>query len=219
MGLEIKVVLDLLLAAACGAALGLEREIQRKPAGLRTNMLIGLGAALFTYCSQSLFSLDGQRGDPARIAAQIVVGIGFIGAGTIMRHNDQVTGLTSAATVWVVAAIGILAGAHRPLMAICGTAIALVILHLLTYVECMIVAQILNCRAELVGRDRDGLLSEIEGRFRGQRIVVQDLSHAERPDGRMDIKVQYHTTRRRHARMQQQLATVAGLEEVRTRVL
>jgi putative Mg2+ transporter-C (MgtC) family protein len=101
------------MAVVLGGAIGLEREIAGKPAGLRTNILICLGAALLTDVSIGLVTgPDGQRlGDPSRLAAQIVTGIGFLGAGTIMQARGTITGLTSAATIWVVAAIGITIGA------------------------------------------------------------------------------------------------------------
>jgi putative Mg2+ transporter-C (MgtC) family protein len=101
------------MAILLGGAVGLERELKGKPAGLRTNILICVGAALLTDVSIGLATTaDGARvGDPARLAAQIVSGVGFLGAGTIMQGQGMVTGLTSAATIWVVAAIGIAVGA------------------------------------------------------------------------------------------------------------
>ena len=94
-----------------GGAIGLEREIAGKPAGLRTNILICVGAALITDVSIRITTIPERLGDPSRLAAMIVSGIGFIGAGTIMQARGTVTGLTSAATIWVVAAIGITIGA------------------------------------------------------------------------------------------------------------
>ena len=96
-----------------GGAIGLEREIKGKPTGLRTNILICVGSALLSDISVRIGILgDGSRiGDPGRIAAQIVSGIGFLGAGAIMQSRGTVTGLTSAATIWVVAALGIAVGA------------------------------------------------------------------------------------------------------------
>lgn len=102
----------LVLAVILGGAIGLERELKAKPAGLRTNILICLGATLITHVSVTIGVQNGMRvGDPARLAAQIVSGVGFLGAGTIMQGSGMVTGLTSAATIWVVAAIGIAVGA------------------------------------------------------------------------------------------------------------
>ena len=110
--LRFDLLLKLMLAVVLGGAIGLEREIKAKPAGLRTNILICVGAALLSDVSIRIGLIGGERvGDPARIAAQIVSGIGFIGAGTIMQGGGTITGLTSAATIWVVAAIGIAIGA------------------------------------------------------------------------------------------------------------
>lgn len=110
--LRVDLLVKLSLAVMLGGIIGFEREIAGKPAGLRTNILICIGAALLMDVSTRIGIIDGQRvGDPARIAAQIVSGVGFLGAGTIMQSQGMVTGLTSAATIWVVAAIGMTVGA------------------------------------------------------------------------------------------------------------
>jgi putative Mg2+ transporter-C (MgtC) family protein len=120
-----------------GGAIGLEREIKGKPAGLRTNILICVGAALLTDVSIRIgIAENGQRvGDPARLAAQIVSGIGFIGAGTIMQGGGTVTGLTSAATIWVVASIGIAIGAGFYLEAAGTGVLVMIVLAFLTRLE------------------------------------------------------------------------------------
>jgi uncharacterized membrane protein YhiD involved in acid resistance len=110
MGIDLVFAVRLLIATGLGGLIGLQRELSGKPAGLRTNMLICLGAALVTHVSLALPARLGI-GDPARIAAQIITGIGFLGAGTIMRSRHAVHGLTSAATIWVVAAVGLAVGA------------------------------------------------------------------------------------------------------------
>ena len=112
--------LRVLIAALLGAVLGLEREWRGKEAGLRTNTLIAIGAALFTVMSMQF------GGDPGRLAAQIVTGVGFLGAGAIMRTGANVQGLTTAALIWVNAAIGVAAGAGRIRLAALCTAITLV---------------------------------------------------------------------------------------------
>jgi putative Mg2+ transporter-C (MgtC) family protein len=104
---DTELIQRLLLAVVLGGLIGAEREIQRKSAGFRTNILIALGSALFTISS---LTIAPNVGDPTRIAAQIVTGIGFLGAGTILRNRDGVHGLTTAATVWVNAALGVTAG-------------------------------------------------------------------------------------------------------------
>lgn len=100
-------VIVTVLAIACGAIIGVERGKRQKPAGLRTMMLICLGASIFTQAS---LMMAGDRADPGRIAAQVVTGIGFLGAGAIIHGRGTVTGFTTAAAIWVVAAIGIVLG-------------------------------------------------------------------------------------------------------------
>jgi putative Mg2+ transporter-C (MgtC) family protein len=106
-----EVLLRLAIAVALCGAIGLERESRDQVAGLRTHILVGVGAALFTLVSAYGFSEFGTARDPTRIAAQIVSGIGFLGAGAILRQGFNVRGLTTAATLWVVAAIGMACGA------------------------------------------------------------------------------------------------------------
>ena len=130
--LRLDLLLKLALAVVLGGVIGLEREIAGKPAGLRTNILICVGAALLTDVSvqitMGIYPGAPRLGDPSRIAAQIVSGIGFIGAGTIMQARGTVTGLTSAATIWVVAAIGVTIGAGQYLEAVgAGLLVALVL--------------------------------------------------------------------------------------------
>jgi putative Mg2+ transporter-C (MgtC) family protein len=119
--------LRLLLAALLGAVIGFQREKSGKEAGLRTNMLICLGSALFTVIS--LYGFSGS--DPARVAAGIATGIGFIGAGVILhRSGGAVIGLTSAATIWTVAGIGMAAGVGLYIVSVAATVLTLVILLL-----------------------------------------------------------------------------------------
>ncbi len=124
----------LLVAAVLGAAVGLERELREREAGLRTHLLVCMGSALFTLVSAYGFNdflVNGGnvvRADPTRIAAQIVTGIGFLGAGAIIRQGLSVRGLTTAATLWLVAGIGMACGAGYYVPALIGTAIALVTL-------------------------------------------------------------------------------------------
>lgn len=127
----------LALAVVMGGAIGLERQIAGKASGLRTNILICLGSALIMDLSMNLgTSLGGDRvGDPGRIAAQVVTGIGFIGAGTIMQARGAITGLTSAATIWMVAAIGLTVGAGFYVEALGATALAVLVLAGLGRVE------------------------------------------------------------------------------------
>ena len=128
MGTEVEMVLRLLPAIALGAIIGYQREKKGKPAGLRTHILICVGAALFTVASIYGF---GATGDAAKVAAGVVAGIGFIGAGAIIRREGGVVeGLTTAATIWAVAAIGLAAGAGMYIVSAVTTAILLIVLFL-----------------------------------------------------------------------------------------
>jgi putative Mg2+ transporter-C (MgtC) family protein len=133
MGLQIELGLRLTAGLVLGAIIGFERELHRQPAGFRTHSLVALGAALFTIVSAYAFT--GPMVDPTRIAAQIVSGIGFIGAGTILQYRGNIRGLTTAASLWSVAAIGTAAGAGLVALAIIGTILILVVLALLDRVE------------------------------------------------------------------------------------
>ncbi|MFA5078210.1 MAG: MgtC/SapB family protein [Dehalococcoidia bacterium] len=127
MSPELEAGLRLLLAAALGGAIGFQRERAGKPAGLRTHMLICLGSALFTVVSVLGFT---GNVDPARIAAGVVTGIGFIGAGVIFRgmRGDKVMGITTAASIWVTAAIGIAAGVGLYIIAVATALITVLVL-------------------------------------------------------------------------------------------
>jgi putative Mg2+ transporter-C (MgtC) family protein len=118
-------LLPALLALLLSALIGIEREFRAKSAGLRTHTLVGLGSAVFMLVSKygfgDLLEFEGVSVDPARIAAQVVSGIGFIGGGLIFVRRDIVRGLTTAATVWVAAAVGMAAGAGLPLLAVAAT--------------------------------------------------------------------------------------------------
>lgn len=128
MGTEVEMILRLLLATALGAAIGYQRERAGKQIGLRTHILICVGAALFTVASIYGF---GATGEAARVAAGVVVGVGFLGAGAIIRGGEGiVAGLTSAATIWAVAGIGLAAGAGLYLISAVTTAIVLIVLFL-----------------------------------------------------------------------------------------
>jgi putative Mg2+ transporter-C (MgtC) family protein len=142
--MDFDIYLRVLAALGLGVAIGLEREISHKYAGLRTNILVCLGACMFTVISIEGFPLimgggnvmggvdpsftPGAVRDTARVAAQIVTGIGFIGGGTVLRHGTSVHGLTTAATLWMAAAIGMACGAGMYVFAAFSTLIAIVVL-------------------------------------------------------------------------------------------
>ena len=123
---EIEIAVRLLLAAIFGLAVGYERRSADKPAGLRTLSLVCLGSAMFTIISAFGF----ETADQSRVAAQIVTGVGFLGAGTILRSGVTISGLTTAATIWATAAIGMAVGSGLYIASVSGTVLILVILYL-----------------------------------------------------------------------------------------
>jgi len=126
----VEAILRFLLAVALGAAIGFQRERAGKAAGLRTHILVGSGAALFTLVS--IYGFLGATVDISRVAAGVVVGVGFIGAGVILRgaREEEVAGLTTAATIWVTAGIGLAAGAGMYLLSVIATVVIIGILLL-----------------------------------------------------------------------------------------
>ncbi|MCL5269162.1 MAG: MgtC/SapB family protein [bacterium] len=202
----------LILAAACGAVLGIEREVQRKPAGLRTNMLICLGAALFTYCS---INLTQNTGDPSRIAAQIVTGIGFLGAGTIMHNRtNTVKGLTSAATVWVVAALGILIGSGHYRHGVSATLLSLVILTLIRRLEILFRPKGVRFNLHLLAADDDQILHDIRQAFRRCRIAPTAFEGSPAAGDKIDLRVRFQVRPARRRELLDQLALIPGIERI-----
>ena len=137
METEWDLIVRLCVAGLCGTVIGLDREYRVKDAGFRTHFLVALGSALMMIVSQYGFegflaTHDGLRLDPSRIAAQVVSGIGFIGAGTIIIHRQLVRGLTTAASLWATAGIGLAAGGHMYIVAGAATVLTLFGLEVLT---------------------------------------------------------------------------------------
>jgi putative Mg2+ transporter-C (MgtC) family protein len=160
-----QVFLRLLVALGCGAVIGLERERGDRPAGFRTTILVTMGASLFTALSLSAF----EGSDPARVAAQVVVGIGFLGAGVIILYGGTVIrGITTAASLWASAAVGMAAGAGRFAVAGVSTALIFVTLSLFYLVEELLISRISSRQYYLKVR--------AEGKAEGTRELLRWLS-------------------------------------------
>ena len=176
----------LVLAAVLGGIVGFEREASGKPAGFRTNLLICLGAALITEVSIEVArdaSLPGGwRSDPGRIAAQIVSGIGFLGAGTIMQTRGSVIGLTTAATMWVVAGIGIAVGAGAYAIALAGAVITLLALRTLSQLDDRLLSHRWTDRMLHVELKQGAAVSEIEKVLAATGMQTQLLELERRED-------------------------------------
>lgn len=162
-----EIIIKLMLSVVIGGAIGFEREIGNRPAGLRTHILVSVGAALIMLVSK--YGFEGEN-DPARLAAQVVSGIGFLGAGTILRTGNTVQGLTTAATLWVCAGLGLAIGSGFYFGAIVSTILVLISLITLTRVENYIYIKKKRI-FKIVARERAGLIGDI-GTFLGENNIV-----------------------------------------------
>jgi putative Mg2+ transporter-C (MgtC) family protein len=177
----------LLLAAILGGIIGLERQLRHRPAGLRTNMFICFGAAMFTVLSRQL---AGVESDSARIAAQIIPGIGFIGAGSILHAKASVQGLTTASTLFVVAGVGMAAGGGLYLTACFATIIILISLVVLGRMEVAFSLKLFTTTYEVTGRSVDAMICEVNRILDSEQLTMHSMhiAHAE-PDFRVVISV------------------------------
>lgn len=155
------------MAFVCGSIIGLEREIHRKAAGIRTNVMICMGATIFTLAGELITIMAGSSAgmDLTRIPGQIIVGMGFIGAGTIMQAKGQVTGLTSAATMWVMAGIGVIIGIGFPLLGLIITILVLFLLVVLGKGVHLFLGKCKMTRVTLSFRDLPETWSQLEDIF------------------------------------------------------
>lgn len=175
MGIHIdpSIVYRLLLAVALGAAVGVERELRHKPAGLRTIMFMCFGSALFTILSDEVAHAYG--GDHTRIAAQLIPGIGFIGAGSIIHARGSVTGLTTAATIFVMASIGMAAGSGLYSVAIFSTLVILLSLSVLGFAERRVAPKSAVMTYRMTSPDLEHLLNAVNQVLAEEHLEMQRL--------------------------------------------
>jgi putative Mg2+ transporter-C (MgtC) family protein len=202
----------LLLAAFLGGLIGLEREAKHRPAGLRTNLFICMGAAMFTLLSDEL---AGQHtGDHTRIAAQIIPGIGFIGAGSIIHaRGDLITGITSAATLFVVASVGMAVGGGEYITAVFATGLVLGVLSLLGLIERFLNLKVtLHCY-EVTGPTAEELTIQVNGALEPIHAVMQNVQIAPTPR-HVRLRFELEGTRRMQARVLAKLHESGAFESV-----
>ena len=177
---RLELMLQVGLATLLGGAIGLERELGGKPAGLRTNILICIGSVLYTHLSIAMLSAiaggGGTGTDPTRVAGQIVTGVGFIGAGTILHARGAVVGLTSAATIWVVAAIGVALGSGYYLEGIATTLVVLVVLAGLGRVETLVERQAMRSTITIHAHPGPTVLEDLEGLVRRAGLEISAVA-------------------------------------------
>lgn len=210
----------MLLAALLGGLIGLERELSSKPAGLRTNMLICVGAALFTELSILIAVAHNEQvmagaivapADPGRIAAQIVTGIGFLGAGTILQSRGSIVGLTTAATIWVVAAIGMAAGARAYGVAIVATVLVAVVLGILGRVAESLTWRIGRKRYSIDIDPEPETLRSLEALFTRAGLRIRTTS-IERSPGKYKVEYELQGPRRAHGDLPGRLLEHPGVQ-------
>lgn len=171
-----EIIKRLVLSAVLGGLIGAEREVSNRPAGLRTHILVTLGSTLIMLISMDAFYYGGNvpLGDPARIAAQVVSGIGFLGAGTIMRTGNNIVGLTTAASLWVSAGIGLAIGSGYYVGAIVTSGIVLLTLMSLGVLEKRAIRKKYRI-IEVAGVNRPGLIGNIGTLFGKHNISIRNI--------------------------------------------
>lgn len=176
---EGEIVLRLLLAALLGACVGLERELRNQPAGLRTHIILALGATLAMCISINLameFRPYAPNGDPARLAAQVISGIGFLGAGAILRYGTSVRGLTTATSLWTIAIVGLGVGAGHYFSAIATSILLLVALIVLDEIEKRFTQGSTIKLVSLKALDRPQLVDELKRELTEHDIEVKSIN-------------------------------------------
>ena len=185
---EVQIILRILVGAALGAVVGYERERQDQPAGLRTHMILVIGATLAMVLSVNLgylFARPGTPADPARLAAQVISGIGFLGAGAILRYGFTVKGLTTATSLWTMAIVGMAVGAGYYLVGVVTTALMLVVLALLNVIENRFVRTSVSRYISIEANYHKGLVKSV-------RHIVQEFS-----DDLVSLNIQKHVKDKR----------------------
>ncbi len=183
--MELEYIIRLLIAAGVGSIIGIEREYRDKSAGFRTMILIAVGAALFTIISYEIGTRAGS--DPARIASSIVSGIGFLGAGVIIKDGAKIRGLTTASTIWLTAALGMGIGAGYTAITVAAACIIMFALLALPYIEHWIDGLSMFHRYEIVFSKKDET-QEIISRCDNQNLYVFDWSRS-KVDGQVVLAV------------------------------
>ena len=217
LGEQLDISVRLILASLFGAAIGLERELHAHPAGMRTHLLVSLGSAAFTVLSifffEMPFSPNGAAPtDPSRIAAQIVSGIGFLGAGAILKYGSSVRGLTTAASLWATAAVGMAAGAGAWVVALMTTVLIVLSLGPLNWLIARFQIRQQHIFRLRILAGRLEALGEISRALGGHRIEMAGVSTQRLGKGRYEIELDL----RPPAGMKQEtlIASISSLPDV-----
>ncbi len=209
---------SLAVAFVLSSLIGFERELRQKGAGLRTHTLVGVGAALFTLAGRYGFGGEDVGIDPTRIAAQVVTGIGFIGAGVIFMRRDGVRGLTTAASIWLTAAVGLAAGAGLWMLAAAATAIHVFVAFVYTpLVRRLPTSQYSLTSFRVTYRDGEGVLRDVLAATTDLGYVVSNVQVDRLDDDRNIVSVSLDAEGRRHSQeLVDALQQLQGVVEVRS---
>lgn len=201
----------LLLSAVLGCAVGVDREYHHRPSGVRTNVLICFGAAMFTFLSAVIAGDNSpNRG---QIASNIVQGIGFLGAGLILHNRDRVSGLTSAATVWAVASIGMACGAGLYVPAVFATVVVIVVLELIGVLEYNVGLKLYSVTYEARGKDAGQITAAILQIMDSENRRIDDLQN--QPVGDLQrLSFDVSANRRMHRRLFAELKACSAVSDV-----
>jgi putative Mg2+ transporter-C (MgtC) family protein len=216
--MDVSGIWSLAIAFALSSVIGLERELRQKSAGLRTHTLVGVGAALFTLAGRYGFGGEDAGIDATRIASQVVTGIGFIGAGVIFMRRDGVRGLTTAATIWLTAAVGLAAGAGLWALAAVATAMHLVVAFLYTPLVRRLPTSSYSLTSFQVSyRDGQGVLRDVLAETTELGYVVSNVQVERLDDDRQIVAVSMDAEGRRHPQeLVDALQQLQGVVEVRS---
>lgn len=207
------------MAFLCGGIVGLERELKNKPAGLKTNILICLGSAIFTATSVLISNANGQGGapgDPSRVAAQIVSGIGFLGGGVIIQARGTIVGLTTAATIWVVSALGVLIGLGYHNVAIFVSGFVILVLVSVSWFEDRVLGRSLTFATEILTDDASGESRHAINVLLVQHdLVLENFEIASRGGNENVMQISYAGHRRDQKKFNLALWGTPGVKEIR----
>ncbi len=206
-------IMRLAMALLVGGVVGLEREFKGKPAGIRTNILICVGSCLFMIISIEVARTAGRVADPGRIAAQVVTGVGFLCAGTIMRSRFTVSGLTTAATIWVLSALGLAIGAGYIILGVAGAAIITLTLIAVRFFEAGIHYFHANHIVQLVLETREEIVPTVLREFSKMKVAteVHDIKLAGET---WQVIIEYNTSKKTHITLLKELSNIGGVSSV-----
>ena len=210
--MEIAIILKIMLAAMLGGIVGLERELSHKEAGLRTNILIAIGSTLITILSFKIAALA-PGADPARLTAQIVSGIGFLGAGAIIQARFAVHGLTTAATIWTVAAIGIAVGSGFYLLAFVVAILVVIVLTVFRLLLAILEKQKQNFVYLITTEEKASLLVDLR-RVMTELNIRYSSARLNRRDGRYEFEIIFTTSENKNRDFLEKVMLLQGVEEV-----